>query len=268
MKPSTVFLRKLTITLCLTYLLVNFSAVLNMALGGKNPAWLVMLATAVCFLFSLFHAGQRLGLWPALSLLALCFVISLLFESLGVATGWVYGPYHYTDLLGPKFLGLVPYIIPLAWFMMMYASFVIAQVLIPAYKNRFVHLLVCAAVAGVVMTAWDLMMDPLMVAGGHWVWEIQGAYFGIPVHNYIGWWLTTFVTVACFLLLWPRQQREAQPAEPLPATWDRWAYLSYLITALGNGTAAAVIGLSGPAMVGFFAMLPWLLLAWWKKAPA
>ena len=38
MKPSTVFLRKLTITLCLTYLLVNFSAVLNMALGGELVA--------------------------------------------------------------------------------------------------------------------------------------------------------------------------------------------------------------------------------------
>jgi hypothetical protein len=61
----TVFLRNVTIGLCLAYLLINFSAVLNLALGGRNPAWLVLLATAVCFTFSLFHARQRLGLWPA-----------------------------------------------------------------------------------------------------------------------------------------------------------------------------------------------------------
>jgi uncharacterized membrane protein len=40
--------------------------------------------------------------------------------------------YHYTALLGPKFLGLVPYLIPAAWFMMNYPSFVIAERLIPS----------------------------------------------------------------------------------------------------------------------------------------
>ena len=49
-----------------------------------------------------------------------------------MATGWVYGPYHYTDQLGPKFLGLVPYLIPVAWFMMSYPSFVIADRLVPS----------------------------------------------------------------------------------------------------------------------------------------
>jgi uncharacterized membrane protein len=53
--------------------------------------------------------------------------VSLLFESVGVATGLVYDPYHYTNKLGPLFLGLVPYLIPMAWFMMSYPSFVIAD---------------------------------------------------------------------------------------------------------------------------------------------
>lgn len=266
MSRQTVFLRKLTIGLCLGYLLINFSAVLNLALGRRNPAWLVLLATLICFLFSLFHAGQRLGFWPALSFLALCFCISLLFESLGVATGWIYGPYHYTDLLGPKFLGLVPYIIPLAWFMMMYASFLIARSLTPVFKIPWVGLLVCAALAGWIMTAWDLLMDPLMVAGGNWVWEIPGPYFGIPLHNYFGWWFTTFTIVACFLGFWPGQRKQSPGKELLPATWDRWVYLSYLITAAGNGTAAVIVGLTGPALVGFFAMFPWLVWVWWKNS--
>jgi putative membrane protein len=150
--------------------------------------------------------------------------------------------------------------------MMMYASFVIACNLTPRLKNRFLHILARAAVAGVIMTAWDLVMDPLMVAGGHWVWEIPGTYFGIPLHNYLGWWFTTFVTIACFLFLWPRQRSEQQDKNPLPATWDRWVYLSYLITAVGNGAAAAIVGLTGPALVGFFAMLPWLLFAMWKNS--
>ena len=50
------------------------------------------------------------------------------------------------------------------------------------------------------MTAWDVVMDPLMVRGGHWVWEMNGAFFGVPLQNYWGWWLTVFVTFALFLL--------------------------------------------------------------------
>jgi uncharacterized membrane protein len=39
--------------------------------------------------------------------------------------------YHYTDKLGYKFLELVPLIIPVAWFMLSYPSFIIANRLIP-----------------------------------------------------------------------------------------------------------------------------------------
>ena len=95
-----------------------------MALGLPTPGWATALSTVVYFLFALLHSSERLGWKPAAILLILCFSISLLFESLGVATGWIYGPYHYADELGPKFLGLVPYLIPLAWFMMMYPSLV------------------------------------------------------------------------------------------------------------------------------------------------
>lgn len=259
------FLPKLTIGLCLVYLLINFTVVLRLSLGLQLAGWVVLLATGVCFTFSILHAWQRLGGTPALTLLVLCFGISLLFESVGVATGLVYGPYHYTDQLGLKFLGLVPYIIPLAWFMMMYASFLIARSLTPKVKNHFTQLILIAAVGGVVMTSWDLVTDPLMVAGGNWIWEIKGAYFGIPLQNFFGWWLTTFVTFALFLLIWPAQTNRRIPSEILSPNWDRWAYLSYLITGAGNGVTAAVVGLTGPAMVGLFAMSPWLLMAFWQE---
>ena len=80
--------------------------------------------------------------------------------------------YNYTDLLGPKFLGLVPYLIPVAWFMMSYPSFVIADRLVPSDWKRWQRLLSVAAVSGLVMTAWDRIMDPVMVASGNWVWDI------------------------------------------------------------------------------------------------
>jgi uncharacterized membrane protein len=43
--------------------------------------------------------------------------------------------YHYTDQLGYKFLGLVPLLIPIAWFMLSYPSFIITSRLIQGGKS-------------------------------------------------------------------------------------------------------------------------------------
>ena len=95
-------------------------------------------------------------------------------------------------------------------------------------------------------------MDPLMVQSGRWVWEVNGAYFGVPVHNFIGWWATTFVTFGLFLLLFPAQKEV--PAQASQTDWERWAYLSYFVTGASNAAAAALSGLGGPALVGVFSM--------------
>ena len=125
-------LRRLTLALLILYALITVYSILGRPWGSRLPVsslrwspWQVL--PLPCCMPDSAKAGDR-----ALRLLALVFVVSLLFESVGVATGWVYGPYHYTDKLGPKFLGLVPYLIPVAWFMMSYPSFVIADRLVPS----------------------------------------------------------------------------------------------------------------------------------------
>lgn len=114
-------------------------------------------------------------------------------EEIGVRTGFIYGHYHYSNMLGPK-LGSVPIIIPLAWFMMIYPCWRVAGVLARSINSdsllgRSTH----ALVAAMVMTAWDMVMDPGNAAAGLWVWERGGIYFGVPRQNYLGWILTTFL---------------------------------------------------------------------------
>jgi putative membrane protein len=256
-------LRRLTLLLLSLYALITAYTIIGGFLGIAPGRYFTPLVTLAGFSFALLHAGQREGWGRALRLLALVFVVSLLFESVGVATGWVYGPYHYTDQLGPKFLGLVPYLIPLAWFMMSYPSFVIADWLVPAGGNpyrasasrarRWLRLLSVAGVGALVMTAWDLVMDPIMVASGHWVWDTHGAYFGIPLQNFWGWWLTVFTTFALYLWI------AGKTARPTQANFDRLALASYLITTLGIVLGALLGGTGDLALIGLFAMLPWVI---------
>jgi uncharacterized membrane protein len=288
-------LRRLALILLILYALMTVYTILGRPFGIAPAMVFTPLVTLAGFAFAMLHAGQRQGWQGALRLLALVFGVSLLFESVGVATGWVYGPYHYTDKLGPKFLGLVPYLIPAAWFMMSYPSFVIAdrlvpqkdnlheehevtrktapsgvlaakdggaiQALSPAPRKRgWGRILAVAAVGGLVMTAWDLVMDPIMVAGGHWVWDTNGAYFGIPLQNFWGWWLTVFTTYALYLWL------EGKGTRGKGTGFDRLAVLSYLVTALGIILAAGLSGEGALALIGLFAMAPWAVAGWLKTA--
>lgn len=59
-------------------------------------------------------------------------LITWSFEQVGVATGAVYGAYHYSGMLGPK-LGAVPLLIPLAWFMMIYPSYLITTLIVDGH---------------------------------------------------------------------------------------------------------------------------------------
>jgi putative membrane protein len=243
------------------YTLLVFYPPVNHVLGGKLIPALMALSTPVFFAFALLHAWQMWGGRRALIFLALVYGVTLAFESVGVATGLVYGGYHYSDLLGPKFLGLVPYAIPLAWFMMMYCAWALAEGLARAIapgsagnpgRGRWLR----PALAALAMTAWDLLADPLMVRSGHWTWERPGAYFGIPAQNFAGWLVTA---LAIYLLLeWIN--RPEGFSKPFGSAFAALPVLAYAITWLASVSALLAVGLPGPAVAGFFGMGAWAVL--------
>src|SRR5665811_1600689 len=62
------------------------------------------------------------------------------------------------------------------------------------------HLVRRALVGALVMTAWDLVVDPILSGPtvGAWVWERGGPYYGVPVQNYLGWIVTTFTAYVLY----------------------------------------------------------------------
>lgn len=148
--------------------------------------------------FSLCHCGATLGRRRLVLFFLLTVVISFIDEDVGVRTGLVFGPYHYSDMLGVK-LDHVPVLIPLGWFMMIYASWVVAQALLRgADLRRPGSAVVLALFAALVMTGWDMVMDPPVSSHGNWVWEQGGPYFGVPLHNYFGWVMNAFLIYVAF----------------------------------------------------------------------
>lgn len=251
-------MRNITLGLLFTTALLSGFALVNAMFFNRVMDWTTPVNTLILFAFALLHGWQRLGWKRILLMFVTVTAVSLAFESYGVATGRVYGPYHYTDMLGPKFLGLVPILIPIAWFMMIYASYLIADLVVPAqYGSPTSRRLLVATVTGVAMTAWDLAMDPMMVAGGHWVWEVPGAYFGIPLQNFWGWWLTTFSALMVYLILAEFVVKKPGPTSDIPL---EWAVYAYAITGISTVWVDFIFDMDGPGLVGLFAMLPWVVI--------
>lgn len=130
-------------------------------------------------------------------------LISLSMELLGTSTGFPFGPYAYTNLLGYKILGHVPYAIPLSWFYMGFTSYLLASLLVArtSWRRKTLWTLLLGAYF---LTVWDLALDPSM-ASPHlpvqfWHWYETGPYFGMPVRNLVGWSLTglTYMSVSRF----------------------------------------------------------------------
>ncbi|GMA15855.1 carotenoid biosynthesis protein [Deinococcus metallilatus] len=174
------------------------------------PLWpqrfplLALLSTGALFLAALAYVWERVGARRALGLAALAFGVGLGVEVLGSRTGWPFGAYSYTAAPAPTLLG-VPLIVPLGWFALTLSAALLAG-------GR-------AWLAGLLLAAWDVGLEPLMTAEGYWRWNDPAPLWaGAPVQNFLGWWAVgtglswAFVGVAPGLFgrrgwNWPMQVR-------------------------------------------------------------
>lgn len=184
-----------------------------------SPA-VVALALAVFFVW---HCGHRYGRSAILRFVAVVFVVGWAFETLSVMTGVPFGRYHYTDIMSP-FLGHVPVFVLPAYLFMGYASWSMATLMLgirTAALPRNAAYKVPLVAAGL-MVLWDLSMDPLRATvEGRWIWIDGGAYLGVPVSNYVGWFLVTWCMFQGFAIL----LKDNPPSERSDIVADRsyWA---------------------------------------------
>jgi uncharacterized membrane protein len=139
-------------------------AIGNMLFGG-----LAVMAEAIL-------RDRTRGLWAFASI----YLVSLVSELLGTTYGIPFGAYSYTPLLGVKWFEHVPVLIPLSWFTMSWACWVIAR----QRRTGLSAVLLGTAL----LIAWDLLLDPAMSkVTSYWIWADRGSYYGMPWTNLLGW---------------------------------------------------------------------------------
>lgn len=150
----------------------------------KAPTWTYMSLLPV---IPLLMYGPVQG-WAS-TLLFLCWgaFAGLISELVGTQTGYPFGAYGYTDWLGPKILGHVPYFIPLSWFAMSIVSLDLAGRIASTRVGRVV-------VGALFMVLWDVSLDPAMSSAfPFWSYRADGFFYGMPAANWAGWLLVSLV---------------------------------------------------------------------------
>ncbi len=179
--------QRLSLLIFLVYLAVLPGSTVLVALD-RVPAWgdwmggALLIAEGAAVLCWLLGRHGRRGALAAL----LVFLIACGFEHVGVTTGFPFGRYHYTEMLQPQLLGVVPLAITSAWLMVAIGAWQLATANVQTFKRSNVQTFVAATL----VLLLDLQIETVATkVNRYWVWLDGGAYYGVPTANFIAWWL-------------------------------------------------------------------------------
>lgn len=155
------------------------------------------------------YGYRTLGLSALLQFMMPAVLLSLSSELLGTSTGFPFGHYAYLEGLGYKIAGLVPFTIPLSWFYVGFATYLLAYAGLGPLLKQWGWCEggikgITVGLGAILLTAWDLVLDPAMSQAPFPFWTFQelGSFFGMPYRNLAGWVGTgvIFMTVASGLM--------------------------------------------------------------------
>ena len=223
------------------------------AFGGTPslPAQALALGGAVV---AVAHGARTYGWSGILVFLAISLAVSFATENLSIATGLPFGRYHFEVAPQLPHIGAVPIVVGLLYFAMGYFSWMIASLLLDdadLHLDRPINVVALPLIAAFVVVQWDVVMDPPNATlYGAWTWHDGGGYFGVPLSNYVGWYLTVWLFYQAFALYVHVRPRALRPRRHGAALQPILIYLavalSYAVPWL-IGRDGAVIDVAGAA---------------------
>jgi uncharacterized membrane protein len=161
------------------------------------------------------YSVHKYGVWQSLLFLTGSFIFTGLEEAMWILLGRfgvIFPSYFFTR--GGLWFFEVPFYTCIGWYVVAFSCVFLAEKILP---NR--HFLTIAALGAFLAMDLDLWTDPVQVNlnlasalpadVGMWVWNMEHTlkFFGIPLMNFLGWFLVIFL----FAILWkvvPRRQEQ------------------------------------------------------------
>ncbi len=168
----------------------------------------------------LFAAIINYGARTTLIFAVIAWAVALICEWSSINNGFPFGLYHYVHATSGREIWVagVPFFDSLSFVFLSFASYSTALLLAaPLYRTgcdlrlldtwnlrRSLHVWILASIFMVMV---DLVVDPLSVRGAQWFlgnlfwYDPPGPYFGVPITNFLGWFLVAAINIAVFQLV-------------------------------------------------------------------
>jgi putative membrane protein len=175
--------------------------------GTSDGSSFYLFSASIPILLLLLHSAWTLGFRRALVFILVAGTIGFVFEVVGLDYGTFFGGQYVYHSVAPT-LAQVPIMVMLYWAVFIYTGYSITNSFL-FYRqiekpNRKTHrpglLILLLLMDGIIVTAIDIFMDPIKVREGSWTWLGGGQFFGVPLENFLGWFVITIIVTGLFRL--------------------------------------------------------------------
>lgn len=163
----------------------------------------IILAIPIALL--LLHSFFTMSPLRAIVFISIACFIGFVMELWGLKSGTFFGGYY---VYKPNHITIfsVPISVILYWAVFTYSGYCIVNSFLlwlnkkkPVWKQNYPWLIpLLVFIDGIIVVTIDLFMDPIQVKAGKWTWIDGGPYFGVPLGNFIGWFLVVVLATGIF----------------------------------------------------------------------
>ncbi len=224
--------------------------------------------------FVLLHSSVSLGKIKTAIIFVITLSLGLISEFIGVNFGLIFGHYYYNPALSPFFFGTVPVMTVISWAIIIYMSYTITNIILRGFTGTKpnIHtqrillviplIIILSAIDGMIAMNLDMILDPVtashQLAG--WFWIGGGPYFGIPISNFVGWFLVTFLAMILFRSY--ESVKRSNNQFPIGSLLISITIVSlYVMYFLTYAIEALLIGNPEFVLIGTATMFPFILIA-------
>lgn len=204
-----------------TWALIILYALAIILFAGDPKTGTGILELTGCVLL-LLHGKKRYGWKGVIGFIIIAFVISTLLEDISIRTGFPFGNYHYDVSDAPftiPYIDKVPIVVGPIYIAMGYLSWTLGTIILDhadLHLDQRINRFILPVISAFIMVQFDLVQDPATSTyQGMWVWENGGGFFGVPLVNFLGWYLTCYLVMQVFTLFLTRNKRIIKNSDQL-----------------------------------------------------
>lgn len=210
---------------------------LRTSLLGKPGLAEALLVFAVA-IATLLTMARRLPGHKVLLSAAIVAIVGAGAHAIGAVTAIPFGPFNYTDAIGPKIFGTVAWAVPVIWIIVAFNARGVARLILKPWRKTKTYGFWVIGVATGLVVLFDLALEPFATkVARYWIWlptKFPATWHGMPWINAFGWGLTAalmFAFATPFLINRDTRARKAPPDYHPLITWV------LLLALFGTGSA-------------------------------